>query len=428
VIPVAACDLQGKPANESNLAGSFGKRGLLAPGVAVPSLGTGGQPVAADGTSAAAPFVTGTIALLWSEFPATTAADMRCAVAPVARCRKATIVPRLLDALAAYELLRTNPKNGRQSMQQAIEAVGHPVDQSADLKEATGAPSGPPTRTEAAVAPQSAGGKCGCSGGGAGAAEIERSYVYALGQVRPRFPTPAVEKEFAQATGRAGTAGLTDGQALHAVLTQPANRYLVRQLCWVFSTGGVETYLLQPRDPGDFQLLVEAIRPSPRPTDVDVVIGSRGPVASPGMCNGLMLPIVYFDQIYSFDVESLIKTIPAPEKIGKEQFAPMAEELFWRTLQIADNAGGTDEHRALNYLAVRYDALYAKAAECFGRNCALTAVDVRPSALVGARKLMEVVLTFSHRETDIAEKCMVRVDVTEEFPFIVSKLTPWYDR
>ena len=32
---------------------------------------------------------------------------------------------------------------------------------------------------------------------------------------------------------------------------------------------------------------------------------------------------------------------------------------------MTDNAGATDEHRALNYLAVRYPAIYAKAAEAF---------------------------------------------------------------
>ena len=36
------------------------------------------------------------------------------------------------------------------------------------------------------------------------------SYVYAIGRVEPRFPSLAVEKEFAQATGRSDTAGLTD--------------------------------------------------------------------------------------------------------------------------------------------------------------------------------------------------------------------------
>jgi PatG Domain len=36
------------------------------------------------------------------------------------------------------------------------------------------------------------------------------SFVYALGQVEPRFPTLAVEKEFVQGTGRTDAAGLTE--------------------------------------------------------------------------------------------------------------------------------------------------------------------------------------------------------------------------
>ena len=33
----------------------------------------------------------------------------------------------------------------------------------------------------------------------------------------------------------------------------------------------------------------------------------KGPIAPPQMCNGLMVPIVVFDQIYSFDRDALIK-------------------------------------------------------------------------------------------------------------------------
>src|SRR6516164_8051747 len=40
------------------------------------------------------------------------------------------------------------------------------------------------------------------------------AYVYALGRIEPRFPSLSVEKEYAQATGRAETAGLTDRQSL----------------------------------------------------------------------------------------------------------------------------------------------------------------------------------------------------------------------
>lgn len=136
------------------------------------------------------------------------------------------------------------------------------------------------------------------------------SYVYALGRITPRFPSLAVEKEFAQATGRAETAGLTDRQALQSVLSQRSNRYLVRQLCWVLEIEGLETYLLVPRDPVNFDLLIEALRPTPSPLDLDVVVGVRGPIAPPEMCNGLMIPIVAFDEIFFFDRDTLIKAIP----------------------------------------------------------------------------------------------------------------------
>ncbi len=77
---------------------------------------------------------------------------------------------------------------------------------------------------------------------------------------------------------RAGaSAGLTDDETLHAVFAERGNRYLARQLCWVLVIGGLETYLLIPRDPSDIELLIEAIRPRPRPGDLDVVIGVRGP-------------------------------------------------------------------------------------------------------------------------------------------------------
>src|SRR5512147_793779 len=107
-----------------------------------------------------------------------------------------------------------------------------------------------------------------CAGDGAMAPP---SYVYALGRIEPRFPSLSIEKEFAQATGRAETAGLTDRQALHSVLSERRNRYLVRKLCWVLTIEGLETYILHPQDPADWDQLIEALRPTPRAGDVDAV-------------------------------------------------------------------------------------------------------------------------------------------------------------
>lgn len=260
-----------------------------------------------------------------------------------------------------------------------------------------------------------------CSGGA-----LPISYVYAIGQIEARFPTLAVEKEFAQATGRTDTIRKTDHQTFRTVLSQRENRYLVRQLCWVLTIQGLDTYLLRPNDSADFDLLIEAIRPAPTPNDIDVVIGMLGPIAPPEMCNGLMVPIVAFDQIYSFDRYTLIEAIPKPkkpEKITAAQFRPVAEELFDRIMQLTDNAGDTDEYRALNYLAMRYPGIYAKAAEEFARDFSLTGVDVRPSPLSGTRKIVEVIFSYTDRKTDFTEKFCVRCDVTDEFPFLQNGLS-----
>lgn len=105
VIPVVACDLQGRPISYSNLGSSIGRRGLSAPGDNITSLGAEGKPLTLGGTSVAAPFVTGAVALLWSEFPDATAAQVKLAVTQAYASRRATVVPPLLDAWAAYQVM-----------------------------------------------------------------------------------------------------------------------------------------------------------------------------------------------------------------------------------------------------------------------------------------------------------------------------------
>jgi subtilisin family serine protease len=106
VLPVVACDLQGKPMNQSNLGRSLGRRGLMAPGEAITSLGVNGNPMTFGGTSAATPFVTGAIALLWSEFPAATTTEIRYAVTQTSTSRRTTVAPPVLDAWGAYHMLK----------------------------------------------------------------------------------------------------------------------------------------------------------------------------------------------------------------------------------------------------------------------------------------------------------------------------------
>lgn len=250
--------------------------------------------------------------------------------------------------------------------------------------------------------------------------------VYALGKIEYRFPTLGVEKELAQAIGRGNAEGLTDRRAVYEVLKE--HRYLARQMCYVMLIGGLETYLVQPRDPMDLDLLIEAVRPPDSAGQMDCVVGIRGPVAPPERCNGLTVPVVIFDQLYSFDVDELRRSIPRPDGVDEESFLATADELLGRITALGDNAGTTDEDRALNYLALRYERIYSATLEAHGRNESLSSIEVRPAALSGDRRRVDVIFSYTDRGTDVTQRYSVRVDVTEPFPFLVTKLSPYVDR
>jgi hypothetical protein len=72
---------------------------------------------------------------------------------------------------------------------------------------------------------------CGASPATNGGVSATPKYVYAIGRIEQRSPRISVEKELAQVTGQADTAGLSDRQALQRVLSERQNRYLARQLC-----------------------------------------------------------------------------------------------------------------------------------------------------------------------------------------------------
>jgi len=106
VIPVVSYDLQGRPMSHSNFGRSIGRRGLGAPGDQITSIDGSGKRLTMAGTSAAAPFVTGAIALLWSEFPTATATEIKAVITRAHLARRTTVVPPLMDAWEAYQTIR----------------------------------------------------------------------------------------------------------------------------------------------------------------------------------------------------------------------------------------------------------------------------------------------------------------------------------
>jgi subtilisin family serine protease len=106
VIPIIASSSKGFAMRLSNISNSIGKRGLSAPGENIISLGTNNSPIRFSGTSVATAFVTGIIALLWSEFPKLPAYIIKQALSMTNNRR--SITPPLINAASAFQYLKSN--------------------------------------------------------------------------------------------------------------------------------------------------------------------------------------------------------------------------------------------------------------------------------------------------------------------------------
>ena len=41
--------------------------------------------------------------------------------------------------------------------------------------------------------------------------------------------------------------------------------------------------------------------------------------------------------------------------------------------------------------------------------------------------MVDVIFSYTHRQTDVLDKFFARVDVTEQFPFLATKMSPYYE-
>src|SRR5215204_3467089 len=135
-------------------------------------------------------------------------------------------------------------------MTEQIETTNETIENGLFTENGAHVTSNPPAGPGRLITPQAGCGTCGSSEASADLdsnSALTTSHIYAIGRVEARFPNLSAEKEFAQVMGRMDTKGQTDQNAFQSVLSQRENRYLVRQMCWIMSIQGLDTYILMPR-------------------------------------------------------------------------------------------------------------------------------------------------------------------------------------
>ena len=262
--------------------------------------------------------------------------------------------------------------------------------------------------------------------GSAGFAHVSAPFVYAVGRLTPQFPALHVEKEFAHLAADVEGPEISEQRRLKDVLGRSENMYLARHVCWVFTTQQIDTFIVVPRDRDDIRELTDAFAPGAADV-IHVCVG--GPATTPvsSACASSGLPLIAVDQLLSFTLDEFLDALSAESDGDGEthEQRDAMRELFVRITQRTDNHGIAAEHRALNYLALRYPAIYHTTAQAVADGKTLIGIDARPAP--GAeRRVVSVTLTFRSRRTQIVESFACLVDVTDEFPFLVRGLAPTY--
>lgn len=259
-------------------------------------------------------------------------------------------------------------------------------------------------------------------------------WVYTIGQLVPRFADLGVEKEVAQA-GASASGGPVETDRLIELLEDPEFSYLARQLCWVLRTPDGDAFVIACHDDSHAQRLVAAMPRADTSEDtIQAVIGAAAPPGfSSGPCAPTGLPEVTVAHHLTFTFADFVARLDEEQRGAGEQrpgepdaFRVVARDLFARLTRRSGNRGLLDEHRALNYLALRYPALYRVAADAHRDDKLLMDVNARRHA--GAdRVLVAVRLVFRGRRTDLLERYQCLVDVSDRFPFLSAPLSQVYD-
>ncbi|MEO8220525.1 MAG: hypothetical protein ABI563_07040 [Specibacter sp.] len=268
---------------------------------------------------------------------------------------------------------------------------------------------------------------CGHVQGLVNVAQAAGGFVYAVGHLRARFPNLGAEKEYAQQTDSDPDA-LIRTQEMKTTLLDETNRHLARQMQWIFTGPASEVCTVVTRESADLVNLVEAL--SDDDQTVHALIGHVAVYVEPSASVQPNLPAVWVDQLFSFTVEEFVRSLPDPDRESKvedaEAWIRTSRQLFSWLTQRSGNRGLSDQHRAMNYLALRYPPIYHLAFNQQHEGKALIGVEAHLTPN-GGRREVAVRFIFRHAQTHVTERYDCQVDTHDLFPFLTRSLMLSYD-
>jgi PatG C-terminal/PatG Domain len=304
---------------------------------------------------------------------------------------------------------------------------------------------------------------------GTEASNGKSKYVLAIGSLRVAIPSIAVAREINRLAGSPAK-NVVQEPVPSQLISGSDRKYISRHLCWLLNIEGKDSYLLFSRVPGETEMLLAAYSQGGGEGGGRVLVnGLLGPVPTDESSGGFKLPTVVFDEVsplsmvkmleqhsasrggseipfeeWAFEqiarqgaglgrIKNRLKTVlpKASREEGQASSGALARTLERsgsglqdELLRLISNSGSTDAERALNFVAARYFKLYQLLAARLLMGSRLTSVRVFTPQVSGERKYKEVVFTFSPTAASYDEVA-VRVDVTEQFPFVARGLLPF---
>ncbi|CAE6963142.1 hypothetical protein ACOMICROBIO_LMKGKHOH_04023 [Vibrio sp. B1FIG11] len=212
-----------------------------------------------------------------------------------------------------------------------------------------------------------------------------------------------------------------DLECIRQVLKTRRCRYLARELDWYLEDiHGNRLYRLIPSE-YNMQQLINAL------VDYDSTNPSAINALVVGRASGQLgeLDSVTVTKFRSMAAHDIAKNLP---KLHNSQSCRDLTHVIELYLSLANNNGATDEERALNYLLTYgydfYERMYRQRSDSSHQSIHLVSVDAR-SHYAGERTLVYVVFNFQDSKTSAVESWYSTVDVTDRFPFLVSKFEPY---